>query len=504
MRLVRETEGKAPAELTVVEEIPESYAAVGMKLGCTREQMGNFWRANIALQPRQLCGSAAARMCDDPEGPTQVGFGGARGGGKSFWMLAQMGADDCQRLPGLKCLLLRKVGKSNVENFEDLQKAVFKNMVFDYSSSRGLVTFPNGSRILTGHFQYESDIDSYLGLEYDIIGVEEATTLTQRKYSDITTCCRSSKIFADGPQAGRHWRPRLYSTTNPGGVGHTWYRDRFVVPFQYGRESDTRYVRALATDNRFNNPEYLKTLEGLSGWQKRAWCDSDWDIQAGQYFANFRRDAHVISEFNPKRASKWVAALDYGYNHYTVCLLGCLDHDGRVYVVDEHAARGWLIDRQAEAIKAMLARNNVQMWLPREHPPRIMYSDRPLPHFIRRIHAGPDVQARESSGRSIADEFMAHGLRLCAMHGRRVQGWRAIMARLGDPEREIKPRLFIHERCKRLIECMPSLQNDPSDPEDVLKFNIDESGHGGDDAADALRYLLAEPPVTVQKKLVGW
>src|SRR4051812_22282024 len=37
----------------------------------------------------------------------------------------------------------------------------------------------------------------------------------------MTTCCRSSKPG---------WRPRIYSTANPGGVGHAWYRAKFITP----------------------------------------------------------------------------------------------------------------------------------------------------------------------------------------------------------------------------------------------------------------------------------
>ena len=88
----------------------EPYLALGRSLDCPMDQMQNFALAGLALQPRQLAASAAARLCDRPDGPTSIGFGGARGGGKSFWLMAQMGADDCQRVPGLKCLLLRKVG----------------------------------------------------------------------------------------------------------------------------------------------------------------------------------------------------------------------------------------------------------------------------------------------------------------------------------------------------------------------------------------------------------
>ena len=90
---------------------PSTYLSRARSHGCPPDQLRNFLRARILLQAPQLRASAAARSCDKPAGPTSVGYGGARGGGKSFWLLAQMGADDCQRYPGLKCLLLRNVGK---------------------------------------------------------------------------------------------------------------------------------------------------------------------------------------------------------------------------------------------------------------------------------------------------------------------------------------------------------------------------------------------------------
>ena len=64
-----------------------------------------------------------------------------------------------------------------------------------------------------------------------------------------------------------------------------------------------------------------------------------------------------------------------------------------------------------------------------------------------------------------------------------------ILHRLGDHAPQcglpIAPRLFIHERCARLVECLPSLQHDPNRPEDVLKVDADEDSVGGDDAATA-------------------
>jgi hypothetical protein len=70
-----------------------------------------------------------------------------------------------------------------------------------------------------------------------------------------------------------------------------------------------------------------------------------------------RRESHVVADFDDTRGREWFAALDYGYAHYTVFLLGCKDGDGNTFIVDEHAARLWLPQRHAEAIKAIVARH---------------------------------------------------------------------------------------------------------------------------------------------------
>jgi hypothetical protein len=325
-------------------------------------------------------------------------------------------------------------------------------------------------------------VDAYLGLEYDVIGIEEATTLTARKYQDITTCCRSSRVLANG----QHWRPRIYSTTNPGGVGHAWYRNRFVAPMVEGRETETRFIPARVTDNSFNNPEYRRVLEGLSGWQKRAWLDGDWDIAAGQYFTTFRREVHVVEDFDETRAREWFCALDYGFAHYTVALLGCRDGDGNLFVVDEHAERLWLPQRHAAGIKAMLGRHGLTL------------------EQLRRFVAGADVFSRQGDGLTVAQQYSRQGIRLVPASMDRVNGWAAVQQGLGDAQNGVRPTLFIHARCGRLVETVPALQHDPNRPEDVLKVDCDKDGVGGDDAADCLRYLVATKARTVeQRKLRG-
>ena len=57
---------------------------------------------------------------------------------------------------------------------------------------------------------------------------------------------------------------------------------------------------------------------------------------------------------------------------------------------------------------------------------------------------------------------------------------------------------------RKLARWLTALQHNPNRPEDVLKVDCDEEGVGGDDAADALRYLVGtKPREVVVRKLRG-
>ena len=126
------------------------------------------------------------------------------------------------------------------------------------------------------------------------------------------------------------------------------------MPFQEKRETETRFLPARVTDNAYNNPEYRKVLESLHGWQRRAWLDGDWDLAAGQYFTSFRREVHIIPDFDETRAREWFAALDYGFAHYTVVLLGCTDGDGNV--------SSWMSTRSGSGCRSGMLRRSGRWW----------------------------------------------------------------------------------------------------------------------------------------------
>lgn len=237
------------------------YLSTARRAGCPADQLRNFRAIGYVPQPMQLRFHAAARSCDAPSGPTRIGMGGARGPGKSHAVLAQVGGDDCQRFAGAKWLLLRKVGKAAREGFEDFLARNFPPWLRYYVPSRTAMEFPNGSRIIIGHFQAEKDVDAYLGLEYDGIAVEEATQLARSKLEMIATVLRTSKTG---------WRPRMYLTWNPGGVGHAYVKQQLVEPYRRGVQVDTRFIPGTVRDNAHVNPEYRRTLEALTGWRRAA------------------------------------------------------------------------------------------------------------------------------------------------------------------------------------------------------------------------------------------
>ena len=440
------------------------YAMAARDAGCPRDQIENFLRAAIVLQPQQLRFAAACRLCDQPDGPTEIGFGGARMGGKSHAMLSQIGADDCMRHPGLKALLLRKVGGSAKEGFEALLPKTIGRLG-TYLPSQSLFRFPNGSWIKLGHFKSESDIDKYLGLEYDVVAVEEATTLSSSKVNAVRSCCRSP--------VGSNWRARMYMSTNPGGVGHAWVKATFIAPLRAGSQSGTRFVPATVDDNAFAPGEYRRFLDGLTGWLKRAWRHGDWDIAAGQYFTTFRREVHVASR--PIQVQPhwrvWMG-FDYGFTHYTAAYLLAQDDDGTVHVAAEHGERRWLPERHTAAFAGMLGRHAVGR------------------SRLEVIAAGHDVFSPKHTGSTIADDYGALGWDLSRANVDRVNGAAEVLRRLGDPDAGIDPTILISPSCERLIECLPSLEHDPHRPEDVLKVDCDAEGRGGDDWYDAFRYGL--------------
>lgn len=445
----------------------QTLARMAWQVGIPADQLVNFHKGYYVPLPWALSVHAACREADQPGGPDEIGIGGSRGPGKSHLIFSQLALDDCQRRDGLKCLYLRKIGKGAREQLDDLRRRILAGVPHRFNRAEGVIYFPNGSRIVIGHFKDEKDVDNYLGLEYDVIAIEETTTLTLLKYRALRDSNRTSRS---------DWRPRIYNSTNPGGVGHAWYKNKFITPFRRGLETTTRFFPGTVDDNPLIDADYTRRLEENTGWRLRAYRYGDWEIAAGQFFSTWRHEVHVIEPFKviPSDWPVWLS-LDYGFVHPTSIHLHVKGGDGMIYTIDEHWLQRAQVRDHAGAMRDMLARWQID--------PRRLVS----------IPAGSDCFVQKDPGTpTIARQYETEGFTLTPAMTDRVNGAANMLRLLGDPERGLAPRWKVFTTCPRLIECLPAMEHDPNRPEDVLKVDIDDDGQGGDDPYDDVRYGLNE------------
>lgn len=429
------------------------------KAGCLSEQVDQFLNLGYVPYPWQWQFHAAAREADYEGGPVDIGCGGARGPGKSHGILSQIALDDCQRQEGLKVLFLRKTGNTAAESFNDLVDKALRGHIVFWKTAKSL-RFDNGSRIILGGFKDEKDIDKYIGIEYDVIVIEELTQISKEKYEKLRGSLRTSKPG---------WRPRIYTSFNPGGIGHTWVKERYIIPYREGTESATRFIPSTYKDNPALNIEYIEYLEGLEGDLGKAWREGDWDLFEGQYFAEWRQAQHVCEPFTIPDAWFKFRSLDpSGRSGITSCHWYALDRDGNVYVYREHYGTGKDMDEHgAEIERESLDENGVQ-------------------EAYKYDVIDGAVLAKAGYSETGAEIYQRHGYGvqqpLIAAAKERVIGWNIVHQFLRW-DVHTRPKLRIFKTCYNMIRTLPSLQHDELHPEDL-------DSDGEDHAADDLRYFL--------------
>jgi len=502
-------------------------AIFGNKIGAIRsaehlqsaciEQAENFIQKGMVLQPKQWQMAAAARLADYrcpkceelhatgqmiakkcPDcGPRYIGVGGARGGGKSQWMISQVCLDDCQRFKGLSVLYVRKSAKTLRAQMSSLLRKTLKVPAdYNFREQVGVVEFPNGSQITIRHFKDESEIDNFLGEEYDVIAYEELTTLSEEKFKNLNSCLRTSKPG---------WRPRVYASWNWGGIGHAWVKRFFYDPFLKKQETDSKYILTLVTDNRHNDPEYIGQLDSYVGWKYQSWRLGNPDIVSGNFFTHYREDVHVYpcdcpnckseatfikkfgqikcaacehefngTTFQDADAQRWFGSMDYGSSHPNCFHLFAENFEGNVFTVGELWTLDTGISENSESFRDMLRLHNLEVG------------------DLDFIFAGQDIlktdRKTKDDGSTIATEYQENGITLTPIHINRVNAFSQMQERLGDVERGKFPTWFIHKSCTNLRTQIQTAQYDDKKPNDILKQNADrETGEGGDDALESAR-----------------
>ena len=398
-----------------------------------------------------------------------VAYGGSRGGGKSF-AVRMKAALAALRYAGIRILILRRSYPELYENHIKELRRMLRG-VAEYRDTDKSLSFPNGSLIKFGYCDADADAERYQGQEYDLIFMDEATHFTEYQFSCLTACLRGANDFPH----------RFYLTCHPGGVGHAWVKRLFIDrDYRPGeRPEDYRFIRSSVYDNHpllEKDPSYLSRLEGLPPEMRRAWLEGDWDLLAGQFFSEFRRDTHVILPHELPPGVKIYRAFDYGLD-MLACLWFAVDGQGQVTVFRELAVPGLIVSAAARAII--------------EHSPE----------EVSATLAPPDLWNRQKdTGRSMWELFEAGGVRLTRADPNRIQGWMQVKEALAlrdRPDGGRRPRLVIFDTCRELIRCLTSLRHDPHTPGDCAS-----EPHELTHLPDALRYFLRSrvPPARAERQ----
>jgi hypothetical protein len=257
----------------------------------------------------------------------EVLYGGAAGGGKSDALL--MAALQYACVPGYNALLLRKsfpqlIGKEGlIDRAFDWLKPWSE---VHWSADKKRFTFPSGATLNFGFVDRDDDRYNYQGLNYLFVGFDElthwrtSTAYTYIGYSRsrrVTFQCKGCDVplvrvgpIEDGRflhgKAPKGKRPcdraewtgglracedcgltaadvplRLRAGTNPGGRGHQWVKQRFIISAK-----NRVFIPARIEDNpSLNRDEYEEGLGELGTVERVQLMSGDWDVtEEGKLF----------------------------------------------------------------------------------------------------------------------------------------------------------------------------------------------------------------------------
>ena len=396
---------------------------------------------------------------------TDVLYGGAAGGGKSYAMLV-----DPLRYahrPAHRGLIIRRSMpelRELIDKSRELYPKAFPGC--KYKEVEKLWNFPSGAKIEFGFLERDADVYRYQGQAYSWIGFDEITHLpTEFAWNYLASRLRTtdSEIV-----------PYMRCTANPGGIGATWVKKRYIDPAP-SYESFTghdglsrKFIPARLQDNPFlaHDGRYEKMLQALPPTQRQQLLDGNWDVAEGAAFTEFVPQLHVITPFEIPIHWERVKGIDYGYASESACVWGAVDpSDGTLIIYRELYQKGLLGTELASLITNMEVGD---------------------PFAVQGVLDTACWSRTGTTGPTIGETLQRAGHKLRRADKNRIQGKIQIHEYLKVMQSG-RPRIQILNTCPNLIRELQSIPLDKRNPEDV-------DTHAPDHAYDALRYLIMSRP----------
>jgi hypothetical protein len=429
-------------------------------------------------------------------------FGGARGGGKTDGLAGDWLAH-AQRYQHHARGLFFRMTYPELEEVEKRMQEIFPAVGGTWYAGRRTWEFRNGARLRCRYLEKEQDAQRAQGMSNSWVGGDELGNYPTPRAIDLLRATLRSTAGIPCYFRG---------SANPGGVGHSWLKARYIdpappmTPFTAtetiaGAEITIKrcFIPSTLEDNPLlmrADPTYWQRILAAAGDNTelaKAWRYGDWDIQAGGMFTDLWSVAwHVVEPFAIPPTWRIRRAFDWGSSKPFSC--GWWAHsDGatpvgpaeRIYVkgtrfrIMEHY--GWS------------GKPNDGLRLTNTEIARRLKAQEDSSPYAGRVEAGPADSSIFDvvNGVSIAHEMATQGLSWKPAQkgpGTRRQGWQ-LLRQLLQASRQWpmeEPGLFVFNTCRQFLRTVPTAPRDPADADDV---DTDSEDH----IADETRYECSMP-----------
>ena len=396
---------------------------------------------------------------------TDVLYGGAAGGGKSYAMLVDP-LCFAHRAAHRALILRRSMPELRelIDKSRELYPKAFPGCRF--REVEKIWTFPSGAKLEFGFLERDADVYRYQGQAYSWIGFDEITHLA----TEFSWNYLSSRLRTTDPEI----QPYMRCTANPGGAGAHWVKKRYVHPSEpnesfTGNDGLTRkFIPARLDDNPYLSKDgrYEQMLKALPDVQRKQLLEGDWDITEGAAFTEFDTEIHVIPPFEIPIGWERVKGIDYGYASESSCIWGCVDPtDGTLIIYRELYRKGLT----GEDLAVMITNMELED-----------------PFSVQGVLDTAAWNRTGTTGPTVGETLQRAGHKLRRADKNRIQGKIQIHEYL-RVQPSGRPKIQIFTSCPNLIRELQSIPLDKSNPEDV-------DTHAPDHAYDALRYLIMSRP----------